>query len=162
MRIHLIAIGGAAMHNLALALHHKGYTVTGSDDEIYDPSRSRLAKQGLLPAEMGWHTNRITKDLDTVIVGMHARKDNPELLSMKWHHGHNSSIVNGIPRIGYMKGGEAAKWSDVDMADHFLKGAQDYVKKHKDEPFFLYWAPDSTHAPVYASRQFLGKSRRGR
>lgn len=82
-KIHLIAIGGAAMHNLALALHHKGHQVSGSDDEIYDPSRSRLAAQGLLPKEIGWHTDRITPDLDAIIVGMHARKDNPELAKAK-------------------------------------------------------------------------------
>jgi len=87
--------------------------------------------------------------------------DNPELLSMKWHHGHNSSIVNGIPRIGYMKGGEAAKWSDVDMADHFLKGAQDYVKTHKDEPFFLYYAMQQPHVPRTPHPRFVGKSGMG-
>lgn len=68
------------MHNLALALHHKGYNVSGSDDEVFEPSRSRLAKHGLLPSEMGWNPERITKDLDAVILGMHARADNPELL----------------------------------------------------------------------------------
>ena len=78
-KVHLIAIGGAAMHNLALALQYKGYAVTGSDDEIYNPSKGRLEAAGLLPKEMGWHTERITEDLDTVIVGMHARNDNPEL-----------------------------------------------------------------------------------
>ncbi len=78
-KVHLIAIGGAAMHNLALALQYKGYEVTGSDDEIYNPSRERLAAAGLLPTEMGWNAARITTDLDTVIVGMHARADNPEL-----------------------------------------------------------------------------------
>ncbi len=77
--IHLIAIGGSAMHNIALALHHKGFHVTGSDDEIYDPARRRLAKYGLLPATEGWHTERITSQLDAIIVGMHAREDNPEL-----------------------------------------------------------------------------------
>jgi len=87
--------------------------------------------------------------------------DNPELLTMKWHHGHNSSIVNGIPRIGYMKGGEAAKWSDVDMADHFLKGAQDYVKTHKDEPFFLYYAMQQPHVPRTPHPRFVGKSGMG-
>lgn len=80
MKIHLIAIGGAAMHNLALALHENGYQVTGSDDEIYNPARERLAAKGLLPPEMGWHENRISTDLDLIILGMHARKDNPELL----------------------------------------------------------------------------------
>lgn len=80
MRIHLIAIGGAAMHNLAIALHKKGFEVTGSDDVVYEPSKSRLDKYGLLPAEMGWDENRITADIDAIILGMHARVDNPELL----------------------------------------------------------------------------------
>ncbi|MDT0551830.1 sulfatase family protein [Urechidicola vernalis] len=93
--------------------------------------------------------------------GQPTGKKNPELLSMKWHHGHNSSIVNGIPRIGYMKGGEAAKWSDVDMADHFLKGAQDYVKKHKDEPFFLYYALQQPHVPRTPHPRFVGSSGMG-
>ena len=79
MRIHLIAIGGAAMHNLAIALATNGHQVTGSDDEIYNPSRSRLARKGLLPEKMGWNPQRISNDLDAVIIGMHARKDNPEL-----------------------------------------------------------------------------------
>ena len=80
MRVHFIAIGGSAMHNLALALHHKGDTVSGSDDAIFEPSKSRLDKYGLLPEEMGWFSNTITKDLDAVILGMHAKPDNPELL----------------------------------------------------------------------------------
>jgi len=80
MNIHFIAIGGAAMHNLALALKAKGYHVTGSDDEINEPSRSRLDKAGLLPAEMGWFPEKIHSGLDAVILGMHARAENPELL----------------------------------------------------------------------------------
>ncbi|MCR5192568.1 MAG: peptidoglycan synthetase [Bacteroidales bacterium] len=80
MKVHFIAIGGSAMHNLALALHQKGYTVTGSDDEIFDPARTRLANAGLLPESEGWHPERITPDLDAVVLGMHARIDNPELL----------------------------------------------------------------------------------
>ncbi|WP_438962440.1 UDP-N-acetylmuramate--L-alanine ligase [Nonlabens sp.] len=80
MRVHFIAIGGSAMHNLALALHHKGYQVTGSDDTIFEPSKSRLEKYGLLPAEMGWQPEQITTDIDAVILGMHAKADNPELL----------------------------------------------------------------------------------
>lgn len=83
MKVHFIAIGGAVMHNLAIALHKKGYTVSGSDDEIFEPSRSRLAGYGLLPAALGWDPARITKDTGTVILGMHARKDNPELLKAK-------------------------------------------------------------------------------
>jgi len=80
MRIHFIAIGGAVMHNLAIVLHKKGHIVTGSDDEIYDPARSRLASYNLLPPETGWHPEKITSDIDLVILGMHARQDNPELL----------------------------------------------------------------------------------
>lgn len=83
MRIHFIAIGGAAMHNLAIALHKKGYKVTGSDDEIFEPSRSRLAALGLLPQTEGWDVNHIQPDVEAVILGMHAREDNPELLRAK-------------------------------------------------------------------------------
>ena len=87
--------------------------------------------------------------------------DNPELTTMKWHHGHNNSIVNGVPRIGFMKGGEAAKWSDVDMADHFLAKAQQYVKEHKDGPFFLYYALQQPHVPRTPHPRFVGKSGMG-
>ncbi|TKG94510.1 peptidoglycan synthetase [Puteibacter caeruleilacunae] len=80
MRVHFIAIGGSAMHNLAIALHEKGYDVSGSDDEIFEPSRSRLEKHGILPQHIGWAPDKITTDLDAVILGMHARIDNPELL----------------------------------------------------------------------------------
>ena len=79
MRIHFIAIGGSAMHNLALALKDKGYDISGSDDVIFEPSRSRLEAAGLLPDQMGWFPERITEDLDAVIIGMHAKADNPEL-----------------------------------------------------------------------------------
>ena len=80
MRTHFIAIGGAAMHNLALALHNKGYHVTGSDDAIFEPSNSRLEKKGLLPSEFGWFPEKITTDMEAIILGMHAKADNPELL----------------------------------------------------------------------------------
>lgn len=80
MNVHFIAIGGAVMHNLAIALHKKGFTVSGSDDEIVEPSRSRLEKLGLHPAETGWYPEKISRDIDAVILGMHARTDNPELL----------------------------------------------------------------------------------
>jgi len=87
--------------------------------------------------------------------------DNPELTTMKWHHGHNSSIVNGIPRIGYMKGGTSAKWKDKDMADHFLNKAQTYVKVHKNKPFFLYYALQQPHVPRTPHSRFVGKSGMG-
>lgn len=83
MRVHLIAIGGSAMHNMALALHEKGFTVTGSDDEINEPSKTRLKNAGILPAEIGWFPEKITTDIDAVILGMHAREDNPELIRAK-------------------------------------------------------------------------------
>ena len=80
MRTHFIAIGGAAMHNLALALHNKEYIVTGSDDAIFEPSKSRLEKKRLLPLEFGWFPEKITSDIEAIILGMHAKADNPELL----------------------------------------------------------------------------------
>lgn len=83
MKIHFIAIGGSAMHNLALALHNKGEQITGSDDEVFDPSKSRLEAKGLLPEAYGWFPEKITADLDAIILGMHAKADNPELLRAK-------------------------------------------------------------------------------
>ena len=80
MNVHFIAIGGAAMHNLALALHNKGYKVTGSDDTIFEPSKSRLEAKGLLPDAFGWYPEKITSDLEAIVLGMHAKADNPELL----------------------------------------------------------------------------------
>jgi len=80
MLTHFIAIGGSAMHNLALALHNKGYQVTGSDDAIFEPSKSRLEKKGILPEQLGWFPEKITSEIDSVILGMHAKADNPELL----------------------------------------------------------------------------------
>ena len=79
-KVHFIAIGGSAMHNLAIALHEKGYHVSGSDDAIFEPSATRLKQRGLLPEEMGWFPEKITADLDAVILGMHAHADNPEML----------------------------------------------------------------------------------
>jgi UDP-N-acetylmuramate: L-alanyl-gamma-D-glutamyl-meso-diaminopimelate ligase len=81
--IHFIAIGGSAMHNMALAMHEKGCIVSGSDDEINEPSKSRLQQAGLLPEQIGWFPEKITDKLDAVILGMHAREDNPELIRAK-------------------------------------------------------------------------------
>lgn len=80
MNIHFIAIGGSAMHNLALALHKKGYHVTGSDDEIFEPSKTRLQEAGILPEKWGWYPEKINSQLNAIILGMHAREDNPELI----------------------------------------------------------------------------------
>jgi UDP-N-acetylmuramate: L-alanyl-gamma-D-glutamyl-meso-diaminopimelate ligase len=83
MKVHFIAIGGSAMHNLAIALSRKGYQVTGSDDELFEPSKGRLKREGILPEVIGWNEQRIHEELDAVILGMHARVDNPELLKAK-------------------------------------------------------------------------------
>ncbi|CAH8285038.1 UDP-N-acetylmuramate: L-alanyl-gamma-D-glutamyl-meso-diaminopimelate ligase [Mariniflexile fucanivorans] len=80
MNVHFIAIGGSAMHNLAIALHNKGYQVTGSDDEIFEPSKSRLNAKGILPDTYGWFPEKINPNLDAIVLGMHAKADNPELL----------------------------------------------------------------------------------
>ena len=80
MNVHFIAIGGSAMHNLAIAMHLMGDVVSGSDDEIFEPSKGRLQKYGLLPHKIGWNEQNINEHIDAVILGMHAREDNPELL----------------------------------------------------------------------------------
>lgn len=103
----------------------------------------------------------IEVDYDKNYEGQPTGKDNPELLKMKWHHGHNNTIVNGIPRIGFMKGGESAKWKDEDMADTFLEEAKNYVISQKDNPFFLYYALQQPHVPRTPSPRFVGTSGMG-
>ena len=93
--------------------------------------------------------------------GLSPGLKNPELTTMKWHHGHNGSIVNGVPRIGYMKGGEKARWSDIDMADHFLEKAQEYINKNKDKPFFLFYTLQQPHVPRTPHPRFEGTSGMG-
>ncbi len=88
-------------------------------------------------------------------------KENPEMLKMKWHHGHFNTVVNGISRIGYMKGGAEARWVDENMADTFLVRAQDYILAHKDEPFFLYYALQQPHVPRTPHPRFVGKTGMG-
>lgn len=98
----------------------------------------------------------IEVDYENNFDGQPTGKENPELCEMMWDHGHNNSIVNGIPRIGFMKGGKAAQWSDVDMADHFLAKAQAYVKEHKNEPFFLLYTMQQPHVPRTPHPRFVG------
>ncbi len=126
MKIHLIAIGGAAMHNLAIALKLNGHEVTGSDDEIFEPSRSRLKRYNLLPENEGWNPAAITGDIDLIILGMHARADNPELLKAKslnlkiysypeflYHHSINKQRI--------VIGGSHGKTTITAMVMHVLK-----------------------------------------
>ena len=141
----------------------------GPNDVGFDYSYIMAATQDRVPTiyiDNGKVVNLDSKDpisvnYDKNFPGQPTGKENPELLSMKWHHGHNSSIVNGIPRIGYVSGGASANWSDVDLADDFLAKAQTYVKTHKDNPFFLYYALNQPHVPRTPNPRFVGKSGMG-
>ena len=141
----------------------------GPNDVGFDYSYIMAATQDRVPTiyiDNGKVVNLDSKDPITVnydknFPGQPTGKENPELLYMKWHHGHNSSIVNGIPRIGYVSGGASANWSDVDLADHFLAKAQTYVKSHKENPFFLYYALNQPHVPRTPNPRFVGKSGMG-
>jgi UDP-N-acetylmuramate: L-alanyl-gamma-D-glutamyl-meso-diaminopimelate ligase len=127
-KVHFIAIGGSVMHQLAIALHRKGYAVTGSDDEIFEPARTNLQKEGLLPAEMGWRPERIGTGLDAVILGMHAKADNPELLIAK----ELGLPMYSFPEYIYQEsrnktrvviGGSHGKTTTTSMIMHVLKAA---------------------------------------
>ncbi len=143
MKVHFIAIGGSAMHNLAIALHHKGYQITGSDDEIFEPSKSRLANLGLLPADEGWHPEKIDQSLDAVILGMHARKDNPELaraleLGLKVYSYPEFLYEQSKNKTRVVIGGSHGKTSITAMILHVLRAAgldPDYMVGAKLEGF---------------------------
>lgn len=126
MKVHFIAIGGSAMHNLAIALHKKGIEVSGSDDEIFDPSYSHLKKYDLLPSSWGWDISKINKDLDAVILGMHAREDNPELqkakdLGLKIYSYPEYIYEQTKDKIRIVVGGSHGKTSTTSMIMHVLK-----------------------------------------
>jgi len=128
MKVHFIAIGGSVMHQLALALSRKGYTVTGSDDEIFEPSRTNLEKAGILPAAVGWYPEKITNDLDAVILGMHARQDNLELQRARELALHIYSFPEYIYQESRQKkrvvvGGSHGKTTTTSMIMHVLKHA---------------------------------------
>lgn len=124
-KVHFIAIGGSAMHNLAIALHLKGYKVSGSDDEIFEPSKGRLNKYGLLPDSIGWNPDKITDDLEAVILGMHAREDNPELkkaqeLGLKIFSYPEYLYEQTKDKIRVVVGGSHGKTSITSMILHVL------------------------------------------
>lgn len=128
MKIHFIAIGGAVMHNMAIALKKKGYTVTGSDDEIFDPARSNLMSFGILPEKDGWFPERITPDLDAVILGMHAKKGNPELdkaleLGLKIYSFPEYLYEQSKDRTRVVIAGSHGKTTITSMVMHVLKQA---------------------------------------
>ncbi len=125
LRIHFISIGGSLMHSLAIALKQRGHEISGSDDEIYDPSRTNLEKHSLLPENEGWDTNNINKDLDAVIVGMHAREDNPELqkaqeLDLKIYSAPEFIYLQSENKQRIVIGGSHGKSSIVSMIIHVL------------------------------------------
>lgn len=129
MKVHFIAIGGSAMHNLAIALHLKGYEVTGSDDEIFDPAKSRLKKYGLLPSSTGWDPEKINLSLDAIILGMHARADNPELqkareLNLKIYSYPEFLYEQSKAKSRIVVGGSHGKTTITSMIIHVLQQNQ--------------------------------------
>lgn len=126
MRVHFISIGGAVMHNMAIALHKKGYQVTGTDDEIYEPALSRLKSYGILPESFGWKPEIITSDIDAIILGMHARKDNPEIaraqeLGLKIYSFPEYMYEQTKDKLRIVVGGSHGKTSTTAMILHVLK-----------------------------------------
>ncbi len=143
MKVHFISIGGSVMHQLAIALKRKGYQVTGSDDEIFEPSRTNLEHEGLLPENMGWNTDAITADLDAVILGMHAKNDNPEIgraheLKLPVYSFPEYIYNESIHKTRIAVGGSHGKTTTTAMIMHVLKIAQkkfDYLVGARLEGF---------------------------
>lgn len=143
MRVHFISIGGAVMHNMAIALHKKGYQVTGTDDEIYEPAKSRLAHDGLLPESFGWKPELITPDIDAIILGMHARKDNPEIakalaLGLKIYSFPEFMYEQTKDKLRIVVGGSHGKTTTTAMILHVLNYHQlefDYLVGSQLEGF---------------------------
>ena len=136
MKVHFIAIGGSVMHQLAISLVQKGYVVSGSDDEIFEPAKSNLENAGILPNEEGWFPNRITPDLDAIILGMHARADNPELikakeLNLKIYSFPEYIFNESRDKIRVAIGGSHGKTTTTSMIMHVLQ------KCHKDFDFMV-------------------------
>ena len=129
MYVHFIAIGGSVMHQLAIALKRKGYVITGSDDEIFEPARSTLQNEGIFPSETGWFPGKITKEIDAIILGMHAKEDNPELqkakeLGLKVYSFPEYIFRESKEKTRVAVGGSHGKTSTTAMIMHVLKHAQ--------------------------------------
>jgi UDP-N-acetylmuramate: L-alanyl-gamma-D-glutamyl-meso-diaminopimelate ligase len=128
MRVHFIAIGGSVMHNMAIALHKKGFSVTGSDDVLFEPAVSRLKQHSLLPEKEGWYPEKITQNIDAVILGMHARADNPELLKaqelgLKIYSYPEYIYEHSKNKLRVVIGGSHGKTTITSMILHVLKNA---------------------------------------
>jgi UDP-N-acetylmuramate: L-alanyl-gamma-D-glutamyl-meso-diaminopimelate ligase len=173
-KIHFIAIGGAAMHNLAIDLHNRGFQITGSDDEIYEPSRTLLAEKGILPDEMGWFPEKITTDLSCVILGMHARVDNPELakaqeLGIKIYSYPEFIYSQSLHKQRVVIAGSHGKTSITSMILHVLKfhnrkfdymvGARiegfDTMAKLSDAPVIVIEGDEYLSSPIDRQPKFL-------
>jgi UDP-N-acetylmuramate: L-alanyl-gamma-D-glutamyl-meso-diaminopimelate ligase len=154
MKVHFIAIGGSVMHQLALALNRKGYTVTGSDDEIFEPARSNLSREGLLPETTGWFPEKISPDIDAIILGMHAKGDNPELerakaLGLKIYSFPEYIYQESQQKTRVVVGGSHGKTTTTSMIMHVLKNAGkafDYLVGARLEGFDQ--SVNITNAPV--------------
>jgi len=154
MRVHFVSIGGSVMHQLAIALKRKGYNVTGTDDEIFEPSRTNLENEGLLPAELGWNLDLITPDVEAVILGMHAKSDNPEIekarqLGLKLYSFPEYIFKESTGKIRVVVGGSHGKTTTTSMIMHVLKNAQkpfDYLVGARLEGFEQ--SVNITDAPV--------------
>ncbi|MCR6641491.1 MAG: Mur ligase family protein [Sporocytophaga sp.] len=174
-KVHFIAIGGSAMHNLALALHQKGLIVTGSDDEIFEPSRTRLEKAGILPEKIGWFPEKISTELDAVILGMHAKTDNPELikaqeLGLKIYSFPEYVYQQSIDKQRIVIAGSHGKTTITSMILHVLKhfnrkfdylvGAQIegfdlMVKLSEDAPIIIIEGDEYLSSPIDKTPKFL-------
>ena len=174
MRIHFIAIGGSAMHNMAIALHKKGFKVSGSDDEIFEPSKGRLAKYDLLPKNEGWNPELISEDLDVIILGMHAKKDNPELikaqeLGLKIYSYPEYVFEQAKDKIRVVIGGSHGKTSITSMILHvlqeqniafdYLVGAQldgfETMVSFSDAPLMIIEGDEYLSSPIDRRPKFL-------
>jgi UDP-N-acetylmuramate: L-alanyl-gamma-D-glutamyl-meso-diaminopimelate ligase len=174
-KVHFIAIGGSAMHNLALALHHKGLEISGSDDEIFEPSHSRLSKAGILPEKMGWFPEKIQANLDAVILGMHARKDNPELLraqelGLKIYSYPEYVFQQSRDKQRIVIAGSHGKTSITSMILHVLQyhrkkfdylvgaqleGFETMVKLSEDAPIIIIEGDEYLSSPIDRTPKFL-------
>lgn len=154
MKIHFISIGGSVMHQLAIALKRKGYQVSGSDDEIFEPSKTNLSREGLLPTEIGWNPGNINSSLDAIILGMHAKADNPELLKAR----ELNLPIYSFPEYIYQEsrdktrvvvGGSHGKTTTTSMIMHVLREAGkdfDYLVGARLQGFDQ--SVNISHAPV--------------
>ena len=175
MRIHFIAIGGAVMHNLAIVLRRKGNTITGSDDKIIDPAKSNLEKEGILPARIGFFEENITADIDAVILGMHSRIDNPELLKAQELGLKIYSFPEYLYEVSKKKtrvviAGSHGKTSITSMVMHVLKendfsfdyvvgakvkGFDTSVKLSEDAPVIVLEGDEYLSSPIHREPKFM-------